>query len=535
MSCNSTSIEKKISVDNSRLISLNNLKYHVQSLASDSLQGRSVGSEGQLKSARYIANFYSEIGLESFSYQKNYYQNYSVQSISVDSVQYKIKNVLNHELILETSNNRMSGIYPLNIGTNTIDGEILFAGFGIYNSSRKINHLEGIDIRGKWVLAFKDIPHIIDSDTIVDPSIDATQRYIQVLLAGGAKGLLLMTLDDNNYNKGRHLSNALNEPIAFRPADEIFDSIIDFGYNVLSPEISSLLLGFNNEFELQQLYHKIISNPQKFKAFSLGKSLRQTSYSSNRKIESNNIVAVLKGNDPLLRNKFIVVTAHYDHLQTNKKLKNKDNIYNGADDNASGVASILEIANTLKIAKSNGLKIDRSIIFLNLSGEEIGLFGSKYFVTNPPVPLDNIVANINIDMIGRVDKKHEKLEQKYIYVIGADLVSSDLERVLNNSVPESITLDKSYNNLHDSKQLFKRSDHWSFGKENIPFIFFTGGLHDDYHTVDDEWDRINYNLLQVRTRVVLKLLIALLNTKSKPKIDNKDFLKYLAKHVIDKN
>jgi Peptidase family M28 len=207
-----------------------------------------------------------------------------------------------------------------------------------------------------------------------------------------------------------------------------------------------------------------------------------------RQLIGNNVLGFIEGSDPVLKKEIVVVSAHYDHLG-----KRGDGIYHGADDNGSGSSTVLEIAQALSEAKKKGENPKRSILCLLMTGEEKGLLGSKYYVTYPIFPLENTVADVNIDMVGRVDEKYQD-NPNYIYVIGADKLSTDLHDVNEamNKAHTNLTLDYTYNSESDPNRYYYRSDHYNFAERGIPAIFYFNGTHADYHMTTDTIDKINF-------------------------------------------
>jgi len=173
------------------------------------------------------------------------------------------------------------------------------------------------------------------------------------------------------------------------------------------------------------------------------------------------------------------------------------------DDDGSGTVAIMEIAQAFKLASENGFTPKRSILFLHVTAEEIGLHGSRYYTENPIFPLENTVCNLNIDMIGRVDKAHED-NSNYVYLIGSDRLSKELHFISEevNSSFTNIDLDYKFNSENDRNRFYYRSDHYNFAKNNIPVIFYFNGVHDDYHEPTDTPDKIEYELLQKRTQLI---------------------------------
>ncbi|MHB1276902.1 MAG: M28 family peptidase [Bacteroidia bacterium] len=210
---------------------------------------------------------------------------------------------------------------------------------------------------------------------------------------------------------------------------------------------------------------------------------------------SENVMGVLPATQP--SDEYIVISAHYDHLGIIR-----DTIYNGADDNGTGTSSVLELIRLFSIYTP---KREKNILFIFFSGEEKGLLGSKYFAENPVVPLEKIVCDLNIDMIGRADSAHQ-LDSNYVYVIGSDRISTVLDNLLQvSNVPHPLALDYTYNDPKDPQRLYERSDHYNFAKHGIPVAFFFSGLHADYHKSTDDIEKINFEVVYWRMMLVYRL------------------------------
>ena len=195
-----------------------------------------------------------------------------------------------------------------------------------------------------------------------------------------------------------------------------------------------------------------------------------------------------------------MISAHLDH----EGVKNGE-IYNGADDDGSGTVAIMEIAEAFKAAADAGKGPKRSIVFLHVTGEERGLLGSRFYTDMDPIfPLENTVANLNIDMIGRTDPKRKSGSRNYIYLIGSDKLSTELHEVSEeaNRTYTNIELDYTYNDENDPNRFYYRSDHYNFAKNNIPVIFYFNGTHADYHKPSDTVEKIEFDLLENRTKLV---------------------------------
>ena len=230
--------------------------------------------------------------------------------------------------------------------------------------------------------------------------------------------------------------------------------------------------------------------------------------------DSENILAFIEGTEK--PEEIIVISAHYDHVGTNNGV-----VYNGADDDGSGTVAVMEIAEAFQQAKKAGKGPKRSILFLHVTGEEHGLLGSKYYSENPVFDLKNTVANLNIDMIGRSDKENEG--KNYVYVIGSDMLSTELKKinVAANKATQNLELNYKYDDPHDPMRLYYRSDHYNFAKHGIPVAFFFDGIHEDYHQPTDDPEKIDYPLLQKRAQLVFATAWELANRKERIVVDKK--------------
>ena len=231
------------------------------------------------------------------------------------------------------------------------------------------------------------------------------------------------------------------------------------------------------------------------------------------KLNTNNVIAYIEGD--VYPQEYIIITAHLDHVG----MENGE-IYNGADDDGSGTVAILEIAEAFKEAENNGHGPDRSIVFLHVTAEEIGLIGSRYYTDEDPiVPLKNTVTNLNIDMIGRTDPERPKRNREYIYIIGSDRISQDLHDINHevNDLYLNIDLDYVYNAVDDPNRFYYRSDHYNFAKNGVPAIFYFSGTHEDYHQPTDTVEKIQYDLLELRTKLIFHTAWEIANRKDRIK------------------
>ena len=260
----------------------------------------------------------------------------------------------------------------------------------------------------------------------------------------------------------------------------------------------------NNISPLQEdNYFQVVPPPKRFKKW-WGKS----------DIKPKNVVAYIEGDEH--PDEYIILSAHLDHVGMED-----GEIFNGADDDGSGTVALLEIAEAFQEAANNGHGPNRSIVFLHVTAEEMGLIGSKYYTDNPIVPLKNTVTNLNVDMIGRTDPQRPKRNREYIYIIGSDKISQELHDINEevNSIYLDIDLDYIFNADDDPNRFYYRSDHYNFAQKGVPIIFYFSGTHEDYHQPTDTVEKIQYDLLQLRTRLIFHTAWELANRDDRIKID----------------
>ena len=236
-----------------------------------------------------------------------------------------------------------------------------------------------------------------------------------------------------------------------------------------------------------------------------------TSFYNDSYPPTENVLGFIPGKT----DEIIVVSAHYDHLG-----KKNGKIYNGADDDGSGSMALLEIAEAFKEAADKGYQTKRGVLILHVTAEEKGLIGSDYYTQHPVIPLEQTVTNLNIDMIGRVDERHQD-NPEYIYLIGSDRLSMELHQLSEKANRQSVDLDLDYkyNAKNDPNRFYFRSDHYNFAKNDIPVIFYFNGTHEDYHQPTDTVDKINFDLLEKRTRLIFHTAWEVANREKKPALD----------------
>lgn len=267
-----------------------------------------------------------------------------------------------------------------------------------------------------------------------------------------------------------------------------------------------LAIDYLKNYYISQAIESPIENGDYFQEIAM-------EYLQNNMLPTENVLAYIQGSEK--PEEIVAISAHLDHIG----MANGE-IYNGADDDGSGTVALLEMAQAFKQAAINGQGPKRSVLFLHFTGEEQGLIGSKFYTDFPVLTLENTVVNLNIDMIGRVDETHEN-QPNYVYLIGSDKLSSELHNLSEaiNDKFTQINLDYRFNNGNDPNQFYYRSDHYNFAKNEIPVIFYFNGTHEDYHQPSDTPDKIDYEMLEKRTKLIFYTAWELANRAQRIKLD----------------
>ena len=451
-------------------ITADDLKKHLFIVAGREMEGRETATEGQRKAALYIEDHFKSLNLlpgANASYQMNYplYQDSLIKaSIEVNGRPFQIFKDFTIS-IASTSSSAIMG------------GNVVFVGYGYSDSTR--DDYKGIDARGKIVLVLPGVP----------PSAENQRR------GGGQAAILEAAL---KHGAAAVLSVQINFP---RNPTSLRGGMYFNGFRrtiypnlfTISEQVAREIMGTEYD-SAKQAITKGNPQPKLYEANVLLELYKQVS-----KLSSSNVVGYLEGSDK--KDEYLVLTAHYDHLG-----KRGDSvIYYGADDDGSGTVSILELAEAFTKAKQQGKGPRRSIIFMAVSGEEKGLWGSAYYGDHPLFPLEKTTANLNIDMIGRIDPKRKAPDSmNYVYVVGDHLLSSDLRPISEamNKKYTKLGLDYKYNEPNDPERIYYRSDHYNFARHGVPIIFYFNGTHNDYHRPTDTPDKINYELMKKRAQLV---------------------------------
>jgi hypothetical protein len=433
-------------------ISEDDVRYHISILASDSLEGRKTGTTGEKKAGEYIINKFSELRLDKFS--ENYLHPFSFLPR---------RKTIEGKLSFDGTDAvyRRDFIPIMPVDSSRVSAEVIFVGYGYKYSGKKfvLDDYKDVDVKDKWLM-FIEENFSFDTPSQLRRSIS---KIYDMAGKKGASGILPVNIDEASGGALVYLGFSYQSADYTIPSIRISQKTADSLLKHADTSTAEMLDTLKNG---KSVYRHIPVN--------VNASVR-TRHDS---IHSNNIIACMEGRDSIMKNEYIVVGAHYDHLGTVKVYTVFDErqfVYNGADDNASGVAGILEIAEKL----ISGEPLKRSVIFMTFGAEEEGLKGSRHFCENLPVPASKIKLMVNLDMIGRMDSC-----KLFVNTVDGGI---PLEKTL-----KVLSLPYTDLNLNFTPNRRRNSDHYPFYEKNIPVVMFTTGWHKEYHTPNDTTGTINY-------------------------------------------
>ncbi|MEM9886167.1 MAG: M28 family peptidase [Bacteroidota bacterium] len=478
-------------------------------LASDEYEGRETGTEGQRKAADYIADKFKTFGLPRIGAKNSYFQEMIYTGESWSQIKMKVGEEAYRHLWDFYSFPTRNSDRP----TTKIE-EVLFLGYGI--DDPKYSDYEGKEVDGKTILIYAGEPKDKEGNYFISGSEKASSwssNWRKKLETAKEKGVALVLIIDPNIQKNIKenrrflLSSSMRIGAGEQPEDNFANNIY------ISSTVAKEIVG--GKFKKVVKARDRIAKKGKLKSVNIPTDIEVVQDKKIRQLIGSNVLGYIEGSDPRMKDEVIVVTAHYDHLG-----KRGQSIYNGADDNGSGTATVLEVAEALVKAQKAGAGPRRSVLVMLVSGEEKGLLGSQYYAENPIFPLENTVANINVDMVGRVDKKYAK-NPNYIYVIGSDRLSTELHEINEtaNKTYTNLVLDYTYNDDNDPNRYYYRSDHYNFAKKGIPAIFYFNGTHEDYHRSTDTVEKINFEKMEKIGKLVFYTTWELANRDKRIVVD----------------
>ncbi len=497
-------------------ITANDLKKHLTFLASDSLKGRDTGSPEQKVAAQYIAKHFDACGLKGIvGDTKSHFQ--SVALVKRGWGTYYLKSANKTYQYLEDF--IASSNAPIN---NEESVELVFAGYGI--SDAKYDDFANANVQNKVVVVLEGEPKLDDGTFLLSGSTelskwsktDAWKEKMAAAKAKGAKALLMITKysdeDFLNIVKQRQAMMKRYGSARMGFAEDGEPASASFAVINISNAMAFDLL--QTSAQTLETYKKNVTQSKSPVALPLTAKAAMRIERTTVPVETANVLGFLEGTDK--KAEIVVVTAHYDHVGVNE-----GKIYNGADDDGSGTVSVLEVAQAFGKAAKAGKKPRRSILFMTVTGEEKGLLGSEFYTRHPVLPLENTICDLNIDMVGRTDDAHQG-KPDYVYVIGSDKLSSELHAIMeeNNKQYTQLDLDYRYNDPNDPNRFYYRSDHYNFAKNKIPVAFFFNGVHDDYHQPTDDVEKIQFDKMEKRAKLVFYMAWELANRDKRIAVDS---------------
>lgn len=437
-----------------RTITPAELRQHLFIVASAEMEGRETATEGQRKAAAYLEKEFRRVGLEpalNGSYQQHfpvYQDSLTFAGMEVNGKRYELDKDFNINL----SN------YPATLAFSEV---VYIPQNALADSVRKMN------LAGKAVL--------IPAEGSEGRRFQMTPR-LEAIRNGNPAAIISIS---GTYPRSMPASRKSSMTMSF------FKRAMNPHQVTVSEQVANAITGGQNLKEVNAI--------RTYKANVLLDVMKLTSM-----LSSSNVAGILPGTDK--KDEYLFITAHYDHLG-----KRDTVIYYGADDDGSGTVALIEIAEAFAEAKAKGHGPRRSIVFMAVSGEEKGLWGSEYYSENPFAPIEKTTANLNIDMIGRSDATRKPDTLNYVYVVGDDKISSELKPISEkaNARYTKLQLDYKFNDPADPNRIYYRSDHYNFARKGVPIIFYYDGmLGADYHRPTDTPDKINYELMAKRAQLV---------------------------------
>jgi hypothetical protein len=472
-------------------ITVRDLKRHLSFLASEELGGRYTFSPSNLIAARYLASQLESYGYRGAARDGSFLQRVPLSYRNVDLPS-------SHVTLTNAGSKREFGYGDSFVAEVPIDinvsGELVFVGYGV--SSPRSGHDDYTDLnaKGKIVVMAGGLP-----DALKKLKLNDDEQAEAAALAHGAIGLIRIPSAQTFWEQLKLEfggQNQLGLPPRATASGKVLPEIM------AGPELTKAIAR-----ALGREGSELVA-PNNIKPAELSVSaeikLRVTVKDAP---PAQNVVGILEGGDPKLKDEYVVFSAHYDHL----KSTDKGEVYRGADDDGSGTVSVLEIAQAFAV----GPRPKRSILIVFHTGEELGLYGSEFNTDyEPVVPLDKLVADLNIDMVGRSrpegdkDPRDSRLTDKdSIYIIGADKLSTELHRLNEETNLDTARMrfDYTYNDEKHPERFYYRSDHYNYAKHGIPIIFFFTGVHRDYHQITDVVEKIDFEKMERIDRMIFSL------------------------------
>ncbi len=494
------------------------LKDYLTFIAADELEGRDTPSRGLNTAAKFIATNLSRWGIKPAGDNGTYFQRIALLKTTVDSAQ----------SFLEINGQRFrfgaDFIVNTNAGSGTASGPLVYVSHGSIFPKKSIEAFQGLDVKGKIVVWTNEFPKGTSNADYFGKEGEDWVDPIKYAAKNGATGIISIARFQTlaTWEQTQKHSTTTGGLVVEKFQAESAPKIPMIW---LAPKAATALLRGEKENANKVFNSAAAGEPVAAFELSAEKKAAFTVVMKSETLYTQNVAGVLEGSDGGLKKEYVALGAHYDHVGIGNPV-NGDAIYNGADDDGSGTVSVLAIAE----AFAKGVRPKRSLLFVWHAGEEKGLWGSEYFVKNPTVPIDKIITQLNIDMIGRskkagdTNRRNEELSgPNEIYVVGSTMMSTALG-ALSESVNKSyynLSFNYKYDDPNDPNRFFFRSDHFNYAQKGIPIIFYFDGEHEDYHRVTDHVEKIDFEKMQKVARTVYAMAWELASGMKRPAVDKK--------------
>lgn len=493
------------------------LKADVYFLSAPEMAGRKTASHESRIAANYIASEFLRLGLKPLGDDGTYYQSYDLTQAAQDNEHTS----LTVRLGAQEKSYQLGHDFDLfwvtqTTNPTTASGKVVFLGYGIDAPEYGYNDLAGIDLHGKIVILLPHEPQERDPASKFKGAWHTYHAYSQwkyeEIRKAGAAGILEVI--EKNPHRPPAPSSAPRQDW-FPEAIDSLPEYWDLPVFSITEEVADELLA-SSEKNVSELRREIDAHlqPHSFELKDVSATMRK-SYTNLHVVKAANVLGLLEGSDPKLRNEYVIVSAHHDHLGTVG-----GRLQPGADDNASGVAAMLEVARVFATAK---IHPRRSILFASFDSEEAGMLGSFYYARHPALPITNAAAILNMDMVGRNENSPTwNLDPAYtaqsVNLVGT-LYSPDLRHAAETA-NRSLGLNLDFKtDKEDREEWLARSDQFVFVTEGVPAILFNTGEHPDYHTENDTWEKLNYPKLEKIARLVFRTAQSIADSENRPRFN----------------
>lgn len=494
------------------------LRDYLTFIAHDDLEGRDTPSRGLDITARFMATLLSRWGYEPAGDDGTFFQTMALTRRTLD--------VEGTSLTIGRQTLTLGDQYlPSAAVSGSVSGSLVYIGHGYVVKSKGIDPFAGVDVRGKVVIMQPGMPSGLTSADLTGPRGDDWQDGPTAAATRGAVGILYLSDFQRLAEWPQTRATVAQRGVATVDAFAAETTASGLPSATLSP--ASYRSVFASEPVSAPDIHRHVAARTSAQAFELAASKRVTLTITTTETHetTQNVVAVFRGSDPRLRDEYVALGAHYDHVGLRTNPAPGDRVYNGADDDGSGTVGLLGIAEALAKAPR---RPKRSVLFVWHAGEEKGLWGARYFAQAPTVALDRIVTQLNVDMIGRSRAEGDTTPANAkltgpdaVYVIGSRLMSTQLGALVDdvNDRYLKLTYDYGYAAPDHPERFFYRSDHYHYAKHGIPVAFFFTGVHEDYHGLGDEVDKIDFRKMTRIARTIYATMWALTELPTRPVVD----------------